>query len=87
MTKTRCVMLAAACWFVIAAAPAAAGGSCAPLLREIEVKLKSLPDAPRKQDIRKRYEAAKKAANNFDDEGCMKHAKAALTQIAAAKRS
>ena len=87
MTKTRFVMLAAACLFVIAAARASAGGSCAPLLREIEAKLKSLPDAARKQDIRMQYEAAKKAANNYDDEGCLEHAKAALAQMAAAKRS
>ncbi len=84
--KTPCGVIAMVASMLIASTgPLLAGGECAPKLREIEAKLTALPSSPSKEQVRLLYEAAEKAASNYDDEGCLEHAKEALEKIAEAK--
>ena len=68
-----------------AGTPAFAGGECAPKLREVEAKLTAMPNGTVMAAARKLFEDAQKAANNYDDDGCLERAKEALAKIAAAK--
>ena len=70
---------------VIGIGPVYAGGECAPKLREVEAKIEAMPNMTSKEQVRELYEAAKKAAENYDDEGCLEHATRALERIKAAK--
>ena len=80
-------MMTVATSLVVAGAvmPAVAGGECAPKLREVEAKMAAMPDTAVKVVVRKLFEDAQKAANNYNDEGCLEHAKEALAKIVVAR--
>ena len=65
-----------------AGSSAFAGGSCAPVLRAVETQLTAMPESTAKDAVRELFESAKKAANNYDEEGCLVRANEALAKIA-----
>ena len=66
---------------LIIIAPANAGGACTPQLDELEASLKELPDNAAKEKATERYNAARKAESNYDEDGCLEQLKAALEAV------
>ena len=84
--KPLCYVLAIGVLLLVGGiGPVFAGGTCAPELRAIEAKLAEMPNTQSKEKVRELYEAAKKAASNYDDERCMERAAEALKRIVSAK--
>ncbi len=69
---------------ILDASPGFAGGECAPKMRDAEAKLAEMPASTTKEEASKLLEAAQKAADNYNDEGCVEHVEEALAKIAQA---
>ncbi len=75
----RSVILAMAMLFM--STSAIAGGACDPQLDKLEPKISKLTDDSVKAEVQKHYDAARKAAGNYDEDGCLEHLELAMKAL------